>query len=248
MCELFGLSSSRPVVGETLPLAAFRERGGGSADNPDGWGIAWREAGRIRLDKAPEAAFRSDRCAGAIAHLSSNLLIAHVRKAKYPPVNSLNNTHPFLHACCGRIWAFAHNGLVPEIVALEAGSAGQVCRPQGETDSEFAFCHLLGRVTRHFGGSEAVWLDALSEASALIAGFGKFNFLLTDGEYLIAYGHDRLHYQELSGQAGHQVLIATEPLAGSAGWLPFKPGEMRIYRDGIRLLRSLNPLRTRYAA
>ncbi len=245
MCELFGISSSRRIAGSALPLAAFRDRGGGCADNPDGWGMAWRDGVAMRLDKAPEAAFQSARCASVIASLSSDLLIAHVRKARFPPVNTQNNTHPFLHACCGRIWAFAHNGLVPEIVALEAGSGDQVCRPQGETDSEFAFCHLLSNVTRHYSEPEAVWLDELGEASALIARHGKFNFLLSDGHYLIAYGHDRLHYLESSGRGEAIALVATEPLSGDAAWMPFEAGEMRIYRDGIRLLRSVNPLRAR---
>jgi glutamine amidotransferase len=53
MCELFGLSADRPLAGWELPLAAFGARGGETADNPDGWGIAWREGGEFRLVKAP---------------------------------------------------------------------------------------------------------------------------------------------------------------------------------------------------
>ena len=40
MCELFGFSASRPQAGRALPLAEFRGRGGLTADNPDGWGLA----------------------------------------------------------------------------------------------------------------------------------------------------------------------------------------------------------------
>jgi len=240
VCELFGLSASRRIAGQALPLAIFGERGGGSADNPDGWGIAWREGDIFRLEKAPEPACQSADFKQASASLCTDLLIAHVRKAKYPPVNTLANTHPFLHACCGRTWAFAHNGLVPDIVALETCSGEQVCRPEGETDSEFAFCHLLSHVTRHFSETGVAWLAGLDAASALIARYGKFNFLLSDGEYLIAYGHDRLHYLESSEHGEDIVLIATEPLSDAA-WKPFEAGEMRIYRAGMRLSRSLNP-------
>lgn len=231
MCELFGLSSHHPFAGGKLPLAAFRERGGGTADNPDGWGIAWREGTGFRLEKEPESACGSARFAEIIWSWRGDLAIAHVRKAKYPPVNTSANTHPFLHDCCGRRWAFAHNGLVPDVIALEMASSGRVCRPEGETDSEFAFCHLLAQVHPRFANAD--WLGGLASISEAIARLGQFNFLLSDGEHLIAYGHDRLHYLE---SADGVALIATEPLSQHASWTPFAAGELRIYRDGRRIL------------
>ena len=48
MCELFGLSSNRPVLPGEL-LRRFRERGGNTADNPDGWGLATLDDGAFRL-------------------------------------------------------------------------------------------------------------------------------------------------------------------------------------------------------
>ncbi|MFA7316120.1 MAG: class II glutamine amidotransferase, partial [Sulfuricella sp.] len=68
--------------------------------------------------------------------------------------------------------------------------------------------------------------------SELIASHGKFNFLMSEGEYLIAYGHDRLHYLERHSAAAASVMIVTEPLNGDAGWTPFAAGELRIYRLG----------------
>ncbi|MDP2433928.1 MAG: class II glutamine amidotransferase [Pseudomonadota bacterium] len=230
MCELFGLSAHRPLAGWELPLAAFRDRGGGAADNPDGWGIAWRVGAGFQLEKEAAPACQSALFAGMLRTWRGDLAIAHVRKAKYPPINSPANTHPFLQDCCARRWAFAHNGLVPDVVALESASDGRVCRPEGETDSEFAFCHLLAQVTPRFGTPD--WLNGLSRSSGEIARLGQFNFLLSEGEHLIAYGHDRLHYLE---SAVGVVLIATEPLSHHAGWTPFAPGELRIYRDGRRI-------------
>lgn len=228
MCELFGMSARRPMAGRALPLAEFRARGGAAADNPDGWGIAWREEGGLRLEKEPLPGSESPRFDRLIDSLRSDLIVAHVRKARFPPINTANNTHPFLRDCCDRSWVFAHNGLVPEIVALEAANGGRVCLPEGETDSEFAFCHLLSHATRHFQAGAADWPAVLAAVSELIARHGKFNFLLSDGEHLIAYGHDRLHFRETADAA----LVATEPLGGEAGWLPFEPGELRIWRAG----------------
>lgn len=235
MCELFGLSTPEPIAVREAPLDEFSQRGGKLADNPDGWGIAWREDGRFQLHKEPVPGCDSSRFADLIEQLRSDLVIAHVRKAKMPPINTLNNTHPFLQECCSRRWAFAHNGLVPEIVPLESVNEKRVCQPAGETDSEFAFCHLLSHVSQFEktaaspNDHPADWLALLGSISKGIARHGKFNFLLSDGEYLIAYGHDRLHYRE---SAAGGVLIATEPLGEAAGWLAFAPDELRIYHAG----------------
>jgi predicted glutamine amidotransferase len=243
MCELFGLSASQARRGVDLPLAAFRRRGGEVADNPDGWGIAWWEDGRFRLAKEPLPACRDERYPEAVASLKTVLLVAHVRKARLPPINTRNNTHPFLRECCGRAWAFAHNGLVPEVVELETANQARVCRPEGETDSEFAFCHLLSHVTRHLHAAvpENDWLDRLGELSGEIARFGKFNFLLADGEHLIAYG---LHALETRDEHGAPfALVATEALDADVAWKAFAPGELRIYRAGTRVKRVATAFR-----
>ncbi|MFZ5559083.1 MAG: class II glutamine amidotransferase [Pseudomonadota bacterium] len=236
MCELFGLSAARPRAAARL-LAEFRLRGGASADNPDGWGIAWRGPSGWHLEKAPVPAATSGRFATLARRVRSPLVIAHVRKARHPPVPSLVNAHPFVSACCGREWVFAHNGLVPEIVGLAYPDGGRVCRPLGDTDSEYAFCHLLGGIAREFqnaaSAGSGAWFRVLGTVSELVASLGKFNFLLSDGEHLIAYGHDRLHWLEPGSGAGERrVVVATEPLGADAGWRAFAPGELRIYRGG----------------
>jgi glutamine amidotransferase len=241
MCELFGLSSDRPVAA-SRELDTFRLRGGSKADNPDGWGIAWLTNGVFSLVKEPNPAHRSALFEQLCDTTRSNLVIAHVRKASYPTVIDMSNTHPFHRVCCGREWVFAHNGMVPDIVEMEMSSHNPVCCPTGRTDSEYAFCHLLGRIAEHFNAlpstAPPTWLENLATASGLIASLGKFNFLMSDGEHLIAYGHDRLHYLEhpsaspTDGGVGHRVLIATEPLDENVAWIAFQPGELRFYRAG----------------
>lgn len=246
MCELFGLSASQRIAGPVLPLNEFQARGGATADNPDGWGIAWRDGSDFHLEREPLPGHSSARFAGTIASLHSDLVIAHVRKARWPPVNTLGNTHPFMHPCCGRHWVFAHNGLVPELVAMELANTTKACRPVGATDSEFAFCHLLSHVMGYYPmpSAEKPWLEVLATISELIAGHGKFNFLLSDGEYLIAYGHDRLHHLESHDDGVDFALVATEPLGNAEGWTPFEAGELRIYRAGLSVGRiSTNPCR-----
>lgn len=249
MCQLFGCSSKVSRSGRQLPLAEFRARGGETADNPDGWGVAWRVGDAFLLEREPLPGFDSAQFDRVIDALHSDLVVPHVRKARFPPINTLNNTHPFVHDCCDRHWTFAHNGMVPDIVALEAANEGRVCRPDGQTDSESAFCHLMSHVTGHYAmpNAEADWLDVQRAVREQIAGLGKFNFLLSDGEHLIAYGHDRLHFLESTEEGSATALIATEPLGDDAGWTPFEAGELRIYRAGARVARmstSPRPART----
>jgi predicted glutamine amidotransferase len=241
MCELFGISSDYPVAA-SQELNAFRLRGGRDADNPDGWGLAWQENGMFRLVKEPTPAHQSTLFAQLSGSTHSNLIIAHVRKASFPPDIDMSNTHPFQRVCCGKEWVFAHNGMVPDIVDIELSSNNPICCPSGRTDSEYAFCHLLDSIAQHFHGlptaNPSTWFENLAVVSGLVASLGKFNFLMSDGEHLIAYGHDRLHYLERSS-SGHfdgapvnSILIATEPLDENEKWAAFEPGELRVYRSG----------------
>ncbi|MFA5241254.1 MAG: class II glutamine amidotransferase [Sulfuricella sp.] len=235
MCELFGMSASCPVSAKGS-LREFRLRGGLAADNPDGWGLAWLENGEFQLSKEPLPAHQSAIFENLCETTRSNLIVAHIRKAKFPPINTLNNTHPFQRVCCGRGWVFAHNGLVPDIVEMEQANDSPICWPTGDTDSEYAFCHLLSHIAQNIRHSPAADSSAsfatVAMVSELIASHGKFNFLMSEGEYLIAYGHDRLHYLERHSAAAASVMIVTEPLNGDAGWTPFAAGELRIYRLG----------------
>lgn len=237
MCELFGLSATNPIHAEE-PLCELRRHGGLTADNPDGWGLTWWGDGVFQLAKEPLPAHQSGLFQRLCGTVRSSLIIAHIRKAKFPPVNTLDNTHPFQRTCCGKGWVFAHNGLVPDIVGMEQANTCPICQPSGETDSEYAFCHLLSHIaeaTRHTPDADsAAPFTTVAAVSELIASHGQFNFLLSDGEYLIAYGHDHLHYQEQSNSA----MIATEPLSGDENWVAFAPRELRVYRSGRMVFTS----------
>ncbi|MHB1141960.1 MAG: class II glutamine amidotransferase [Sulfuricaulis sp.] len=238
MCELFGLSSDRLVQPEEL-LCRFGARGGDTADNPDGWGLATLEGGEFRLVKEPLPAARSARFSELCRQTRSSLMLGHVRKANPPTARVLANTHPFRRSCCGREWVFAHNGVVPGTAALGGTGAVPICTPSGDTDSEHAFCVVLDRIATVFSAAGATadrdWFDALAEVAETLASYGRFNFLISDGEHIIAYGHDRLHGRADAGIA----VIATEPLTADPGWAAFAPGELRVYRGGEQIARFL---------
>lgn len=238
MCELFGMSSGLPIRA-AIPLRQLGRHGGAVADNPDGWGIARLEDERLVIDKSPEPAAESTRFAQLAETVRSTLVIAHVRKANPPTGRTEANTHPFVRDCCGRSWVFAHNGKVASLLEPDG-----CCRPRlsalfGDTDSERAFCFLLeeiaGVVTAGEAG-EASWVQTVAKLGALIASYGRFNFLLSDGDVLIAYGHDRLHLLAQRVDRFSRTLVATEPLTAD-DWEPFRPGEFRVFRAGEQILR-----------
>lgn len=235
MCELFGVSARREMS-FTDWLIPFRSRGGGSADNPDGWGIASWVNNQASIEKYPEPGWRSERFQELAKSVTGQLLMAHVRKARNPPTPGLLNTHPFAHSCCGREWVFAHNGMVPDVI--EQSCPGVVCHPEGNTDSEFAFCHLLAGIVDAYDDADiSHWLGQLANCTTAIAILGQFNFLLSDGCVLIAHGHDRLHYSE---RPNGLALLATDPM-DAGDWQAFKPGELRVYRDGALLASLITP-------
>ena len=70
MCELFGFSAKHPLPGAAVPLGTFGRHGGAAADNPDGWGVAWRRPELPtdwQLEKEPCPAWNSPRFADLIA-------------------------------------------------------------------------------------------------------------------------------------------------------------------------------------
>lgn len=248
MCELFGLSSNRPVPPGEL-LRRFGARGGNTADNPDGWGLATLDDGAFRLTKEPNAAARSARFRQLCGQTRASLILGHVRKANPPTAKTLDNTHPFRRNCCGREWIFAHNGIIPDTTALGGPGVASLCALSGVTDSERAFCVVLDCIAAAFSSSETAedhgWFDALARAAEMLASHGRFNFLMSDGVHLIAYGHDRLHSLADAraalrlDAATETAVIATEPLTEGPGWIAFEPGELRVYRAGRQIARFI---------
>lgn len=238
MCELFGMSGNKPL-GLNNSLRLFKSRGGDTGDNPDGWGVAYVADGAFQLKKEPIPAANSQYMNQLCDQVLSNLVVAHVRKAKHPMINNVNNTHPFRQNCCGREWIFAHNGLVSEMMSAQETPLLGSQRPHGDTDSEYAFRYLLERLAACFSTKECSyqdnWLTNLAAVSELIASYGQFNFLMSDGSHLIAYGHDRLHSLERQCQGLRLCLIATEPLTNDEYWEPFAPGELCIYKNGEKI-------------
>jgi len=236
-------------------FTGFATRGGGTDVHADGWGIAFFEGAGVRHFVDHEAAVASP-IADLIKRypIKSKNVIAHIRKATQGRI-ALENCHPFVRELWGRYWVFAHNGDLKDFAPALDGAF----RPVGTTDSEAAFCHLLQELRRRFGDAEP-GLPALTEAlrvlCAGIASHGTFNMMLSDGAALFSHCSTKLHYivrqypfaiaqlsdedvsvdfSEVTTPNDRVAIIVTEPLTANETWLPFAPGELKVFVDGMPL-------------
>ncbi len=251
MCQLLGMNCNVPTD-ICFSFEGFHVRGGLTDHHRDGWGIAFFEGTGCRMFLDSKATIESP-----VAELvrkypiHSKNVIAHIRKATQGLV-ALENCHPFQRELWGRYWIFAHNGNLVNFHPEPLESF----RPVGNTDSERAFCHLMERLKREFPGeypgSGAIY-RLLGTLAAEIARYGIFNFLLSNGEVLFAYGSTNLHYlvrkapfgdahlidQDLSvdfsqvaGVDDKVAVIASFPLTDNEVWVPFSPGQLLMFREG----------------
>jgi glutamine amidotransferase len=149
------------------------------------------------LVKEPSAASDSA-CLGFIQDhpFRSTLVMSHIRKATQGGL-TLANSQPFTRELGGRMHVFAHNGDLCG-ARLRSSYALGAYRPVGDTDSEYAFCAVLGVLARLWLGQGAVpplaaRLALVSEFAASLRALGPANFLYADGDALFVHGHKRTH-------------------------------------------------------
>lgn len=257
MCELLGMECN-VLTDIVFSFAGLSGRGGRHGPHGDGWGLALYDGPVARVFLEPAAAADSPLARFVRDHPIKTLLaIAHVRRKTRGAVN-LANTHPFVRELWGRHFVFAHNGTVVRARSRRLGRF----RPIGRTDSEHAFCALLGALEHEFpaGPPGAV---ALAEAVAAHAGRigrdGTFNMLLGDGHQLFARCATKLHYivrqapfaratladEDLSVDFAavttprdRVAIVATMPLTRDETWTAGEPNTLWVFRKG-RLVRTL---------
>ena len=269
MCQLLGMNCNAPTD-VTFSFRGFAQRGGQTDHHADGWGIAFFEG-----DDASAAAGDGDKglrhfvdhqpaCSSPVAELirrypiKSRHVISHIRKATQGRV-ALENCHPFVRELWGRYWVFAHNGDLQHFAPRLHGNF----RPVGSTDSEQAFCWIMQELAKSHAGVPSIQELSLTlrELAAQIAGYGTFNFLLSNGQALWAHastqpGSSGLYYVERRHPFAHATLsdedvsvnfaehtnpsdrvavVVTAPLTTNERWTAFAPGELKVFAGGVRL-------------
>jgi predicted glutamine amidotransferase len=253
MCELLGMSANVPTD-LRFSFTGLIRRAGGTGRHTDGFGIAFHDGDgcRLFLDPAPGA---QSALASFLREqpIRSPIAIAHIRRANRGRVAAAN-THPFQRELWGRCWIFAHNG---ELRGIKRWPLAQY-RPIGTTDSEHAFCWLLGELRTSFARMprERVLCSAVEALCRRINSLGTFNALLSDGTRLYAwcstrlvsltrrapFGAARLLDDDLEVDFARETsaddvvtVLATRPLTGNEVWSPLPRGALAVLRDGERI-------------
>lgn len=256
MCQLLGLNFNEPVKID-LSFRGFRHRG---EDNPHGWGLAYFIKNSSKIIKEERSAADSDVAKDLMnKNLISKIFISHVRFKSSGDMN-YNNTHPFKRTLFGKDFVFAHNGT---LLNFSEHLRIKDFFPQGETDSEYAFCYILQRLKdENIKEWDKNSFQFLKEIFSEINEFGRFNCLMSDGEHLFSYfdkkKHNGLVYvhrkapfqrvrlededyeidlaeQKTPNQKGY--IIATSPLTNEK-WIKFTPGSLKIFKDGEIVFES----------
>ncbi len=257
MCELLGMECNVPTD-IVFSFSGLASRGGKHGPHADGWGLALYDGKLARVFLEPAAAANSPLARFVREHPIKTLLaIAHVRR-KTRGGTGLVNTHPFSRELWGRHFVFAHNGTVKRADRLKLGRF----QPIGDTDSERAFCALLGALEHEFRTyprSQNDLAAAIAAHCKRIGREGTFNMLLGDGQQLYARCATKLHhivrkapfkkatladeevsvdFAEVTTPHDRVAVVATMPLTRDERWVQGDPGVMWVFRGG-KLARTL---------
>jgi len=210
-------------------------------ENPDGWGFGFYDAEsptprRYRTSVAMPGDVAG---LGQLAGACSGRFLAHIRhKSPGAPIEVEGNA-PFVE---GR-WMFAHNGFVADwfeevgASTLEALSPARRGRLSGHADSEALFGLVMDRIDAGVEPAAAM-VDVIEPLSGPNRDRGRFNFLLTDGNQLLASRWGNSLYLRVDETDGARAaIVASEPFDDAPGW-DVVPDHtlLRIDADGVELL------------
>lgn len=214
MCRLFGFRSVLQSQVHSSLVHAENALQGQSIEHPDGWGVAYYQAGAPHIIKSKESALDDHLFKRVSGIVSSQTVIAHIRKATQGN-HTILNAHPFQFGP----WIYAHNGNIKDF-AQNREKLLSLIDPSlkrfilGDTDSEVLFYLILTHLSKSTDLSKtdteySLIKDALLKAVEQVQeiagpiypveGKGAFEnyltILLTNGRSMIAHqGGQRLHW------------------------------------------------------
>ena len=205
MCELFGLNCNK-AVNISFSFTELHEE---DRLHDSGWGIGYY---RIGEQEKPYATIIKEPISARnsifnyflkYGYINSHIFISHFRVASVGAKVPLN-THPFQMMIDPRAesyqeksWIFAHSGTLKGIKHDRRFLSK--LKPHGNTDSEIAFCYLIGRLrAKYIANGYSLPLEEKIEIIETVAHKiseaypENFNFILSDGYRLYAYygGYD----------------------------------------------------------
>ncbi len=213
MCRIFGFRSVIPSKVHTSLLVAENSLYTQSEKHPDGWGVAYYILNSPHLIRSTSKAIEDQLFKKVSGLVSSETVVAHLRKATEGELNILN-THPFQY---GK-WVFVHNGHIPNFVDIKSKIQSKIPENMkrfilGSTDSETLFFYFLSYMSKVLKLEASI--PAISVVECLKLAMKDLNeivgdhatvdsddfnqpyltFLLTNGETMVAYqGGKNLNY------------------------------------------------------
>lgn len=184
--EFLGMSFDSPAS-PSIKLYGLKD----GTKAPGGWGFGWYPSDDPAgvVIKNPRAAKESvmRRVLRDWDRFRSSVFLCQLRGAA-KRINQ-QDTMPFLGRYAGRHWMFSHIGKLSRQVTSEL-SLGEnpFFEPVGNTDSEHAFCWILTQL-RESGArtlNKAGW-DSVHKLFRTLNQYGPSDFLLSDGNVLVAY-------------------------------------------------------------
>lgn len=254
MCELLGMSANVPTD-IVFSFSGLVERGGNTGPHKDGWGITFYEGKGCRTFKDPDPSSDSKIANLIIDYpIKSCAVISHIRQANRGGV-ALENTHPFVREFWGRNITFAHNGQLSNYKSLELHDF----HPVGGTDSEYAFCWIMGKLKEKYPSRPSNWQRVFKTIAKLckqLDEFGVFNALISDGIHLLAYCSNNLcwitrrapfgtanlidremavNFKEVTTDNDVVTIIATRPLTDNEQWHTLQPKQFQLFKLGEQI-------------
>ena len=233
MCELFGVSSAKPMkINKYLEVFVAH-----SCDNPHGWGFASFNGRKVHLVKEAANASLSPHVKDLLEReVMATNYFAHIRMGTRGQM-SYRNCHPFSGKDrLGRDWTLQHNGTIFHDELLQK----YVPEQKGQTDSERIFLYLLDKVN---SAEERLGRDLTKQERCalvdemvleLVPG-NKVNLMIYDGELMYVHSNFRntLYVKKLEDAR----IFATVPLDDEK-WelLPFM--QLRVYEDGQEVFQG----------
>lgn len=223
MCRLFGFRSVLESGVHQSLLSADNAIIQQSEKHPDGWGVAYYKMKCPHVIKMDDQAKTSGIFQKVSGIVSSNTVLAHIRKSTVGDKGPLN-THPFQFGQ----WTFAHNGNIIDYDKHRKTLLGLVDKEfqpfiLGDTDSELLFYVLLTKIQTYeslqsFSGKPEVVKKILTEfvkdieaiCGALSISKGEYDknyltFVVTDGQFLMGFqGGQKLRYSTHKGRCSQR--------------------------------------------
>ncbi len=226
MCRMIAFASRTPLDAapylDTLAwfcssgnlVDRWEKRVGGN--HPDGWGVAYRQDGEIRVVRSGKPA-ASDPLLSQV-RVRTDRFLGHVRFASNPETVHAGNSHPFLSAGV----ALAHNGTF-------YGKIGEEGDGRKVSDTLVFLERLSGRwKDRSLRGLAGALGEMLSDPG-LVGEYSAANLLIATPERTFAFRRFRRdgEYYTLYLRAGEESsVVASQPPDGSDGWRLLADGEL----------------------